>query len=391
MFLGFSILLGCTIFFLHLQSSYPSTVADFSAGAGSADFRRFIQTFYQKKHVPGGLGRSFYEKVWEWVNNHGDVRVVYDSQPRTISLSEFEALELQETGTNGAAYVNEQLSDSSQNQPQTHITQASFRLSLRQRLLDEGIAIEKVSVPKRSEPTQLQKHSITQDHTKANAAIDQRLIQRSTHTSTHEPARPPTPSGIVQPPEDVRRAKQSKLRGRRKIPKGIRLTGPLFDDPSSTTTAPRLYASQNRIWQAVAGHSIDLKKLPSMEFVLLSIIASHGASGIAQPELVKISGQDKRSVPHRTDELAKKGYIEKTSMSTQKIRTSLCVHKRFIKADHFLKGPGVIEDVFRNENFMVSSFPNLLYSLLKSVNIIAMRDLRRKLVWFQPFSLISIN
>jgi hypothetical protein len=290
-------------------------------------------------------------------------------------------LELQETGINGAAYANEQLSNPPQNQPQAPVTQPSFRLSLRQRLLDEGVAIENLSVPKRNEAPQLQKQLAAQDHTKANLTIEQRPIQTS--ASEHEAARPLTPSGIVQPPEDVRRAKKSKLRGRRKIPKGLRLTGPLFDDPSSTTTAPRLYASQNRIWQAVAGHSIDLKKLPSMEFVLLSIIASHGASGIAQPDLVKISGQDKRSVPHRTDELAKKGYIEKTQMSTQKIRTSLCVHKRFIKADHFLKGPGVIEDVFRNENFMVSSFPKLLYSVLKNVNIIAMRDLRRKLVSFQ--------
>jgi hypothetical protein len=308
-----------------------------------------------------------------------------------ISLSKFETLELKETGANGAAYANEQLLNQPQNQPQPPVCQASFRLSLRQRLLDEGVAIEKVSVPERNEAPQSQKQLATQDLPKANSTIEQRPTQESTQTSQHEAARPSTPSGIIQPPEDVRRAKKSKLRGRRKIPKGLRLTGPLFDDPSSTTTAPRLYASQNRIWQAVAGHSIDLKKLPSMEFVLLSIIASHGASGIAQPDLVRISGQDKRSVPHRTDELYKKGYIEKTQMSTQKIRTSLCVHKRFIKADHFLKGPGVIEDVFRNENFMVSSFPKLLYSVLKNVNIIAMRDLRRKLVRFQQQSLQSIN
>lgn len=205
--------------------------------------------------------------------------------------------------------------------------------------------------------------------------------QESTRTSEHVDAIPTTSSDTPKTPQNFQSTKQdSKKRGRRKVPKGIRLTEPLFDDPSASTTAPRLYASQNRTWHAIAGHSIDLKRLPSMEFALLSIIAAQGSSGIAQPDLVRVSGQDKRSVPHRTDELAKKGYIEKQPVQARKIRTSLCVHKRFVQEGHFLKGPGVVEDVFRDKSFIMSGFADLLYNLLKNVDIIAMRDLRRKLV-----------
>jgi transcription factor C subunit 3 len=50
-----------------------------------------------------------------------------------------------------------------------------------------------------------------------------------------------------------------------------------------------------------------------MDFILLSIIAAHRGKGILQPELTRISGQDKRSTPLRTQRLHDKGYIEKKS------------------------------------------------------------------------------
>lgn len=155
---------------------------------------------------------------------------------------------------------------------------------------------------------------------------------------------------------------------------------PSFDEIPTTTTAPRMYVSQDRTWQAVAGHSVDLKKLSAMQFALLSIIAAHGADGIIQPDLVKISGQDKRSVPHRTDELAKAGYIEKKPVQSSKLRTSLCVHKRFVKEGHFLKGPSNVEDVFRNRTVILSSLVGLLYDILKDVDFIPYSQLRPRLV-----------
>lgn len=167
----------------------------------------------------------------------------------------------------------------------------------------------------------------------------------------------------------------------RNVPKVTRVATPIFDEPETTITAPRLFASQNRIWQALTNHDIDLKKVPSMEFVLLSLIAARGANGITQPDLTQISGQDKRSVPHRTNELARKGYIVKNPVQAGKIRTSLCVHTKFISQSHFLSS-GAVEDVFQEGTFVLSGFVHLLYSKLKDAGIVPTRDIRKKLVMF---------
>ena len=98
----------------------------------------------------------------------------------------------------------------------------------------------------------------------------------------------------------------------------------------------RLYASQNRMWHALTGHSPDFSKVKSLDFICLSIIAAHGPNGIVQHDLVRISGQDKRSLPARTDRLHNDGYIEKRRVSVQLVNpsrvlhTSQCFLKRFI-------------------------------------------------------------
>ncbi|EAT76632.2 hypothetical protein SNOG_16053 [Parastagonospora nodorum SN15] len=153
----------------------------------------------------------------------------------------------------------------------------------------------------------------------------------------------------------------------------------VFDEPTSSTSAPRLFASQNRIWQALTGHSMDLKKVPTMEFALLSLIAAHGPDGITQPDLVHFSGQDKRSVPHRTDELARKGYIVKNPVQAGKARTSLCVHTKFVSQNHFTTS-GAVEDAFRPGTFVASSFVPLLYNSFKDAGVVLTRDLRKRMV-----------
>lgn len=165
----------------------------------------------------------------------------------------------------------------------------------------------------------------------------------------------------------------------RKLPIDTEVLGNVFDELPSTTTAPRLYASQNRVWQALTGHSIDLKRVPSMEFVLLSIIAAHGSNGITQPELTRLSNQDKRSVPHRTDELARKGYIIKESVQSGRIRTSLCIHTKFMSQTHFVSS-GAMEDVFQEGTFVLSGFVQLLYNKLKDAGVVPTREIRTRLV-----------
>ena len=74
-----------------------------------------------------------------------------------------------------------------------------------------------------------------------------------------------------------------------------------------------LVAAENLMWQALTGHGVDITRVKPMEFTLLSFIGAAGRSGIPQTELIAQSGQDKRSLPHRTDMLAERGYITKKS------------------------------------------------------------------------------
>ena len=94
----------------------------------------------------------------------------------------------------------------------------------------------------------------------------------------------------------------------------------------------RIFTSQERMWQAVTGHGVDPKRVPAMEFQVLSTIAAAGPPGITQPDIVKNVGQDKRSVPKRTDKLAENGYIIKKVVYLKGQKTSLCTHIRFVRS-----------------------------------------------------------
>ncbi|KAF2190178.1 hypothetical protein K469DRAFT_747402 [Zopfia rhizophila CBS 207.26] len=385
-----------------------------SQGASGADFRRFVHKFYHQpeksflatfddpKLSPGlaNLDRKFLEGVWQWLVDHPDIRIVYDQEPRNLSLSEFEALELQEAGLNGATFPHEQQphvpdgSSQEHTNKQTGVSVYNPLVSqlLRQALEEEGHAVDKtfLNPPNKAQnptsnsniPDNIQvrlsgENSVCQ-HTLINAERPANLEPMiSEETSTFQEAKRDTKDpGYVGP-----RVVGSK-RGPRKQRRGIIVTTPVFDEPSCAATVPRIYASQDRTWQAVAGHSIDLKALPYMEFILLSIIASRGSDGILQPELVRLSGQDKRSVPKRTDVLAQKRYIEKRAVNAAGMRTSICVHTKFVKEGHFLREGNAItnvKDVFVNSVFIPSNFVGLLFNMLKDTHIVAMKDLRNKL------------
>jgi transcription factor C subunit 3 len=268
--------------------------------------------------------------MWQWLTNHPDIRIIHQKEIRHYKLSEFEAAESHETAT------IVEISSTNPEQP-AHIStngiaQPSKALSalgeaLRQRVLAEGKGSKDLAILDLQTPV-------------------------------------PTPSRRLP----------------RNVPEDPSTTTAVFDEPDSSITAPRLYASQSRIWQALTGHGIDLKKVPSMEFVLLSLIAARGAAGITQPELVSISGQDKRSVPHRTDELARKDYIAKYPVQSNKMRTSLCIHTKFVSQNTFI-GSSAVEDVYQEDGtFVVRSFPQLLYDKLGKGGIVPTRTIRTKLV-----------
>lgn len=258
---------------------------------------------------------------------------MYLNEVRHYTLSEFEAAELHETGTSGNALSPN--SDHANRSSESEAAQPSKALStlggaLRERLSRERqkFKANQTSISISSGSTPIRQHSRNAVYSSGNAE-------------------------------------------------------PIFDDPEPTATAPRLYASQGRIWQALTGHGIDLKKVPSMEFVLLSLIAAQGSNGIPQPDLIRVSGQDKRSVPHRTDELARKGYIVKIPVQSGKVRTSLCVHTKFSSLTRFL-GSSAQEDVYKEDTFVLSRFAHLIYNTFKDAGLVPTRELRTRMVRSMP-------
>jgi DNA-binding MarR family transcriptional regulator len=148
---------------------------------------------------------------------------------------------------------------------------------------------------------------------------------------------------------------------------------------------PRLFTSPGRTWYALTGHGVDIKRIPQKEFDLLSIIASSRKNGILQPELVKASGQDKRSVPKRTDQLHDKGYIVKEGVMTNRIRTTRLTLKRFKETETDAKKTASEESssgaVFMNQSLVYDHLLDTLLELFaKFNNLISLKGLKKTLV-----------
>jgi hypothetical protein len=91
----------------------------------------------------------------------------------------------------------------------------------------------------------------------------------------------------------------------------------------------RLYTSEEIMWESITGHGFDLKRVPRSEWELLLGIASRTTDGILQGDLGRLAGQDKRSVPKRTDSLVKKGYIVKRTTLVRGTKTSKLWLRKF--------------------------------------------------------------
>ncbi|KAL2864525.1 putative TFIIIC transcription initiation factor complex subunits Tfc3 [Aspergillus lucknowensis] len=145
----------------------------------------------------------------------------------------------------------------------------------------------------------------------------------------------------------------------------------------------RVFVSEERTWLAITGHEPDDTKVLPLEFALLSIIASRKSSGIAQPDLIRLSGQDKRSVPKRTDVLQQKGYIEKRAIQIKAARTSLCTLRKFVDAEnHAAETPVAgISEVGTDGVKMIdfAAFTNRLFEILRENKIISRSDLKQLL------------
>ncbi|KAL4912473.1 hypothetical protein BDW62DRAFT_19246 [Aspergillus aurantiobrunneus] len=149
--------------------------------------------------------------------------------------------------------------------------------------------------------------------------------------------------------------------------------------PSKAESSPiSVFVSQERTWLAITGHGPDDTKVLPMEFALLSVIASRKFSGIAQPDLIKLSCQDKRSVPKRTDILQKKGYIEKRAIQMKSSRTSLCTLRKFLTPETLAsKLPAA--DTSDADMIDFKLFTDKLFGVMREHKIIARNDLKNLL------------
>ncbi|KAL8816450.1 MAG: hypothetical protein Q9223_004545 [Gallowayella weberi] len=155
--------------------------------------------------------------------------------------------------------------------------------------------------------------------------VELRNANTAQHRTSHDKASPTLHVSKTPSPS------KSSARQQRRSPANA--SSAVQDDTllGRSPTEIRIYASIERRWQAIAGHAFDPVKIPQLDFACLSIIAAHREQGIMQPELIRASGQDKRSVPQRTQRLVEGGYITKVPVLVNKVHTSKLRLKRYFK------------------------------------------------------------
>ncbi|KAL9045561.1 MAG: hypothetical protein Q9214_001412, partial [Letrouitia sp. 1 TL-2023] len=153
---------------------------------------------------------------------------------------------------------------------------------------------------------------------------------------------------------------------------------------SSNKTPLRIYASTERRWQALTGHGPDSSKVPKLDFECLSIIGTRKETGILQPELVRISGQDKRSVPDRTRRLHERGYIDKIPVLVKQSHTSKLTLKRFarkINDESTLNDSsiGTIQPESKETAIDYQAFLRRIFDILRKAELITLIDFKEQL------------
>lgn len=221
--------------------------------------------------------------------------------------------------------------------------------------------------------------------------------------------------GTLQSEQDVPTGRPQQSQAQVEAPAGGEITDPTFLETATTSKpirgsertrvaqpspktaeALRLYTSEDRIWHALTGHGVDLSKIPQLEFACLCIIAAHGPKGIMQPGLVRISGQDKRSVPRRTQRLCDNGYIVKRPIQADGSRTSICILKRFVPESNFheigLKSTdpttepvdqssqALLKQCFHDGRADLYALSRIIFDILNENKLIAREDLKARLV-----------
>jgi hypothetical protein len=156
---------------------------------------------------------------------------------------------------------------------------------------------------------------------------------------------------------------------------------PTDSQPTETkSSAPlRVFTSIVRRWQTITGHAPDVSLIPPAEFQALSLIAAAGEDGILQTEVARLSGQDKRSLPHRTDNLARNGYIEKRPYYIKNMKTSILRHRKFCRSGASHQGTPAAKDIFTPDGFDFDHFMKVLANVLQTEGPVTLTSLHHSL------------
>lgn len=249
--------------------------------------------------------------MWKWLIKHPEIRVGDHDGHKKLTLSEVEAR-------------NEAIAQGKTLDSATPVPEHGEGSTTPQ-------GAEAVASTQDGGPTQVQAATDT--------AISPRrkgTKQSVKHNKTSE--NPDAQEHLTTPQENqIGPAKKTKTKPARIEKPGNRAS------PNSVTKKPtsqsgiRIYTSQNRMWFAITGHGPDESRVKSLDFICLSVIAASGPKGLLQHKLISITGQDKRSVPSRTDRLRDDGYILKVLETTwvgeplRRLHTSRCTLTRCVK------------------------------------------------------------
>ncbi|KAK3403220.1 hypothetical protein B0T20DRAFT_367852 [Sordaria brevicollis] len=160
------------------------------------------------------------------------------------------------------------------------------------------------------------------------------------------------------------------------------------------TVRPRIYPAEDLVWQTLTRHGVDYKRVPVLEWKCLLGIASVRDKGILQSDLRRLVDQDKRSLPKRTDSLARKGYIAKRTIVVSKMKTSKLWLIDFappiletetggldLSVETLTKDlePVTWHDRWTKDNIDMEAFARTFVGVVKAWQVIRYADLRSKM------------
>ncbi|KAK1779029.1 hypothetical protein QBC45DRAFT_412532 [Copromyces sp. CBS 386.78] len=163
---------------------------------------------------------------------------------------------------------------------------------------------------------------------------------------------------------------------------------------AALTVRPRIYPAEDLVWQTLTRHGVDYKRVPVLEWKCLLGIASVRDKGILQSDLRRLVDQDKRSLPKRTDSLARKGYIAKRTIVVSKMKTSKLWLIDFappiletetggldLSVETLTKDlePVTWHDRWTRDNIDMEAFARTFVGVVKAWQVIRYADLRSKM------------